>query len=396
MTPVIARDEAWERIAAHAAPLETVAMPLRDAVGRVVASDVTASIDIPGFDRSAMDGYAVRSADTPGELELVGEVAAGAAAGDALQPGTARRIFTGGAIPDGADAVERQEDVEVLSDGRVRLPAVEPGQHIRRRGEDVPAGSLLLRAGERVTAQALTMLAGSGLAEVPVRRPARVGLLLTGDELVPVGQPLGPGQIYETSGIALRTLIERAGAEAIDLGTVGDDRATTIAGVKRGLDSADVLLVNGGVSVGEHDHVKRAMADLGAQERFWRVGLKPGKPTWFGTRGRTLVFGLPGNPVSAMVTFTLFARPALRALQGADPGATRSTAVLDGPIEANADRDQAVRCRLRMDDDGWHAEPTGPQGSHVMSSMLGAAALAIVPAGERDLAPGERVTIELI
>jgi molybdopterin molybdotransferase len=177
---------------------------------------------------------------------------------------------------------------------------------------------------------------------------------------------------------------------------VRDDPQATRDAIAAALDEADMVVLSGGVSVGPHDHVKPALAELGFEELIWGVSLKPGKPFWFGTRGDQYAFGLPGNPVSAMVTFQLFARPALRALQGADPDITRSTAVLDGPIGANADRDQAVRCRLRMADDGWHAEPTGPQGSHVMSSMLGAGALAIVPAGERDLAPGERVLIELL
>jgi molybdopterin molybdotransferase len=169
-----------------------------------------------------------------------------------------------------------------------------------------------------------------------------------------------------------------------------------VEGIGAAADASDVICITGGVSVGPHDHVKPALAELGFDELLWGVKLKPGKPFWFGVRGDQYAFGLPGNPVSAMVTFALFARPALRALQGADPSATRSLARLDGPIEANADRDQAVRCLLRMADDGWHAEPTGPQGSHVMSSMLGAGALAIVPAGDRDLGPGEQVVIELL
>jgi molybdopterin molybdotransferase len=181
---------------------------------------------------------------------------------------------------------------------------------------------------------------------------------------------------------------------------VPDDADSTRHALARGFEAADIVLTSGGVSVGPHDHVKPVLLRLGFEELLWGVRLKPGKPVWFGVRaagdGRQYAFGLPGNPVSTMVTFQLFARPALRALQGAEPWSPRATAILDGPIEANSDRDQAVRCRLRVEDDGWHAEPTGPQGSHVMSSMLGASALALVPAGDRDLAAGERVAVELL
>jgi molybdopterin molybdotransferase len=196
--------------------------------------------------------------------------------------------------------------------------------------------------------------------------------------------------------VAIGAQAALTGADVVGRENAGDDRAATSAALARALESADVLCISGGVSVGPHDHVKPALLGLGFEELVWGVRLKPGKPFWFGVRDGQYAFGLPGNPVSAMVTFQLFAAPALRALQGADPAAARSSAVLDGPIARNPERDQAVRCRLRMDDDGWHAEPTGPQGSHVLSSMIGAGALALVPAGEGEIADGERVVVELL
>ena len=392
MTPVISRDDAWARIAAQAAPLEPVVLPLADAVGRVLAARTTSPIDIPGFDRSAMDGYAVRAADTPGELDLVGEVAAGASAADALEPGTARRIFTGGAIPAGADAVQRQEDVEVLDTTRVRLAAPVPeGHHIRRRGEDVPRGAPLLDPGATVTAQALTVLAAAGIATVPVHRPARVAVLLTGDELVPPGKPLGPGQIHESNGVVLRTLAAQAGAEVTDLGVVGDDRDATIAAVKRGLHEADVLLVAGGVSVGEHDHVKAALATAGVEELFWGVRVKPGKPLYCGRgpAGRW-AFGLPGNPLSGVVSFLLFVEPLLRRLHGeADAVARHATARLGEPVRPADGRTTYLTATIA---DGV-ATPTAQQGSAMTLSLALADGFIVVPEDAGEIPAGDMVGV---
>jgi molybdopterin molybdotransferase len=249
------REEAWALIAERARPLEAQAVPLEDAAGRVLAADAVSPIDIPGFDRSAMDGYALRAVDVPARLRVDGEVAAGDAGDRPLEPGTARRIFTGGPIPPGADAVERQEVVEAHDDGTVTIGhEVLPSLNVRFRGEDVPQGATLLRAGERVSAQALTVLSAAGLATVEVHRPPRVAVLATGDELVPPGRPLGPGQIHESNGVALRTLARRAGADVLALGTAPDDPDEIERRIRQGLDEADVLLVAGGVSVGEHDH----------------------------------------------------------------------------------------------------------------------------------------------
>jgi molybdopterin molybdotransferase len=392
MTPVIGRDEAWALIAAHAAPLEPERVPLAEAAGRVLARATTSPIDIPGFDRSAMDGYALRAQDTPGELALVGEVAAGAAGDEPLAPGTARRIFTCGALPPGADSVERQEDVEVLGDGRVRLAAPVPtGGHVRRRGEDVPAGTELLPAGARVTPQALTVLAAAGLAAVDVHRRARVAVLVTGDELIPPGQPLGPGQIHETNGLVLRTLSQRAGAAVADLCVVGDDRAATTAAVKRGLDAADVLLVAGGVSVGEHDHVKAALAAAGVEELFWRVRVKPGKPLYCGrTPGGRWAFGLPGNPLSGVVSFLVFVEPLLRRLHGeADAVARTQSARLAEPVRPADGRETYLTATIAA----GVATPTAQQGSAMTLALARADGFIVVPEDAGEIPAGDTVGV---
>ena len=227
-----------------------------------------------------------------------------------------------------------------------------------------------------------------------------MAVLATGDELRPTGDALEPGQIHDSNAVVLAAQATLAGAHVVSGGVVRDERAATREALEHALQAADAVCISGGVSVGPHDHVKPALAELAVEELIWGVRLKPGKPFWFGVRdddgAQKLVFGLPGNPVSAAVTFQLFARPALRAVQGADPVATRSTAVLDAPVALSPDRDQAVRCRLRAADDGFHVEPTGAQGSHRLSSLLGAGAFAIVPAGEGELPAGERVAIELL
>jgi len=283
--------------------------------------------------------------------------------------------------------------------------------NIRRAGEDVRAGTSVIGVGCELGPVALAVLASLGHAMPSCVRRPRVSLTATGDELVEPGGELGPGQIWSSNPMVLAGQARRAGAQVIESQTVADDLVATRDALERALAAADVVCVSGGVSVGAHDHVKGALSELGVAERFWGVALQPGKPTWFGVaerpaRGRpapgerpgarVLVFGLPGNPVSAAVTFQLFARPALRALQGADPQPRETFAVLDEPLRRNPAREQAVRCTLTVAEDGWHMVPTGPQGSHVMTSMLHADALAFVPSGEGELTPGERVRIELL
>ena len=398
MEAPIGIQEARRRVLAEVRPLPAEDVPLDQALGRVLADDVTSPVDVPPFDASAMDGFAVPS-PAAGVLQVVGESRAGRPADLALQPGTAIAISTGAAIPDGAVAVVPVERT-VPEGPSVRVDAVSEGANIRRAGEDVRAGRTVLTAGSELTAAALGVLASVGLSAARCARRPRSAVATTGDELVEPGDELPAGHIWSSNSLALAGQIETAGGELVDRRTVPDDPAATRAALEAALDRADLVCVSGGVSVGSHDHVKGALEELGVTKRFWGVALKPGKPTWFGAAqtpaGRVLVFGLPGNPVSAMVTFHLFARPALRALQGADPYPGVATALLDEPLRRYRDRDQAVRCSLRAEEDGWHARSTGAQESHVLTSMLGADALAIVPRGEGALERGERVRLELL
>jgi molybdopterin molybdotransferase len=270
------------------------------------------------------------------------------------------------------------------------------GDNVRRAGEDIRRGDLVLRSRTGLGPAEVGVLASLGRPAVSCSARPDVVLLVTGDELAEPGEPLGAGRIFSSNAYALAGQIEATGARLVRREAVPDDAGSTRAALERALADADLVCVSGGVSVGPHDHVKDALRELRVEERFWGVRLKPGKPTWFGTRGDTLVFGLPGNPVSAMVTFHLFARPALRSLQGAADEGERAIALLDEPVRRNPRREQALRVRLRADGDGWHAATTGDQGSHVLTSMLGAAGLALIPTGEGELAAGERVEVELL
>jgi molybdopterin molybdotransferase len=253
----------------------------------------------------------------------------------------------------------------------------------------------VLRAGAELGPAELGALATIGLDPAPVHRRPRVAVLTSGDELTPPGEPLGPGAIRDSNSRTVPGLARLAGAEVVSVDWTPDEPEATRAALGRALE-ADVAIVCGGVSVGEHDHVKAALAELGAEEVFWRVALKPGGPTWFGTRGGTLVFGLPGNPVSVMVTFLTFVRPALISMAGGDAATRRLTARLGAAYEKPTDRAHAVRCRLELDDRGWLAWPLPRQGSHVLTSMLAADGLALVPAETASLAAGDAVEVELL
>ncbi len=392
-TALLSIEDARADVVSSSVPLPSEPVALEDAAGRVLAADVRASADVPAFDNSAMDGFAVRSDASSGPLRTVDESRAGRPASRALGAGEAIRISTGAALPAGADAVAPLERVHE-ADGQVTLAeAVAAGQHVRRAGEDLRAGAIVLRAGTSLAAGELSVAAAAGASALSCARRPRVAILCTGDELRPPGSPLGPGEIHNSNGPMLAALAAQEGAEVVAVETVRDTRAETEAALAAALGAADVTIVSGGVSVGPHDHVKPALEALGVVQRFWRVDLQPGKPTWFGARGGRLVFGLPGNPVSSFVTFALFARPALRALQGAPPLPPSERAVLTEDVPRRA-RTQALRVRLDAADGTLRATPTGAQGSHVTASLLGADALAFVPAGESVAARGEQVPVE--
>ena len=379
--------EALARVLARALPLPAERVPLAAAGGRVLAEDVTAAVDLPPFASSAMDGYALRSEDTPGSLPVVFRIAAGVPAEHPLSPGEAMAISTGGAVPDGADAVIQVESV-VERDNKLQVPApVGSGTNVRPAGGDVRAGAPLLAAGTVLGAAQVGALAAAGVADVAVARRPRVVVLSTGTELRAPGERLGPGQIYESNGPMLAAAFAAAGAEVERIGPVPDDEASHREALGRGLE-ADVLVSSGGVSVGPHDFVRRILAELGVEEDFWGVRVRPGKPLAFGKRGGTLVFGLPGNPVSSLVAVELFVRPALRALQGADPGPAWESARLAAPLRRNPARDEIVRARTRRDAAGTVLEPVAGQESHMIARAAAADALVLVEAGDGELGAG--------
>jgi len=384
-------DEARAILLAAVRPLTPTDVPVGDALGLVLAEDVVAAHDVPAFANSAMDGFAVRAGQAGQRLRIAGESRAGEPYAGTIVDGEAIRISTGAALPAGADGVLPIELVEVDGDAVVLGEAVAPGRNVRDPGDDLRAGTTVLTAGTRVGPAELGIAIGAGRMAVLAAPRPRLAVVTTGDELVEAGAPLRTGQIHDSNGPTLAALAARAGAEVVGRGHVVDDAQATREVIAEALDAADVLVLAGGVSVGPHDHVKPALAALGVRELLWRVALRPGKPTWLGERDGKLVFGLPGNPVSAYVTFLLFARPALNALQGADATVPRTRAVLGVAVPRNPGRDECIRIQRRPD---GTVEPTGRQDSHILSSLLGAEALAIIPRGDGELAAGTELVLE--
>jgi molybdopterin molybdotransferase len=384
-------EEAQELVLARVEPLPTETVSVEDAVGRVLAEPASAAIDLPPFDSSAMDGFALRSDDTPGTLPVPFRIAAGAPAERSLAPGEAMGIATGGAVPKGADAVIPLEYV-VDNDNTIEIAeVVKAGANIRLTGGDLRRGAVVVEAGVRLGGAQVAALSAAGVAEVRVSQRPRAAVLATGSELRRPGEPLEPGQIYDANGVLIEAQLASAGAAVERLSTVSDDEDAHRTALELGL-GADVLVTSGGVSVGPHDLVRRIEAELGVEEVFWGVSVKPGKPISFGVREGRLVFGLPGNPVSVLVGFELFVRPAVLALQGVvDPLPRFERGRLGGELERNPGRDELVRGRLSFDDEGPLVEPLPGRESHMIARAALADALVLVRRGEDRLHPGDSI-----
>ncbi|MDX6243854.1 MAG: molybdopterin molybdotransferase [Frankiales bacterium] len=386
-------------------PLPELDLTLLDAHGCVLAEDIVASAPLPGFDNSAMDGYAVRASDltsaseqTPVVLPVVGDIAAGSRGTYTVQPGLCVRIMTGAPLPAGADAVVPVEwtDAGLAQVSVRRGPAV--GNAVRRAGEDVAAGATVLSRGTYLQAAQLGLIAAVGRGRVRARPKPRVVVISTGSELVDVGDPLLPGQIYDSNGYTLAAAAREAGAIAYRVGPVGDDPRAFIDTIEDQLIRADLVVTTGGVSVGAHDVVREVIGRLG-DVRFSKVAMQPGQPQAFGTIGEDKVpfFGLPGNPVSALVSFEVFVRPAIRRMLGSEPiHRPRVRARLSEALTSPAGRRQFVRVRLAVVDGEYVAAPVGGAGSHLVAAMAHANALAVVPEEITELPAGTPIPVMVL
>ncbi len=386
--------EASRRILESVRALGPEEVALRESRGRILAQAIRAERPLPPWNNSAMDGFAVRTADLAGapvELPVAGSVAAGARPGEPLAPGTALRIMTGAPIPRGADAVVIREDTDDRGGSAHFAAPARAGDNIRRAGEDVAPGSDVMQPGIALGPGDIGLLAALGRARVPVGRRPRVAVLCTGDELCPLGTEPAPGQIFSSNEHALIAQVDEAGGEVAYAELVPDDRAATEAALTAAL-SCDVVVTSGGVSVGDHDHVREALAGAGVTIDFWKVAMRPGKPVVFGLApGGALCFGLPGNPVSSLVSFELFVRPALLAMQGASAvQRPRAEVILAGPARKNPGRAYYLRAALHRRGDALEADLHGKQGSNMLSSLVGVDALVELAAELGDMAAGAR------
>jgi molybdopterin molybdotransferase len=396
-------DEAQGAILAACSSLETIDLPLLEAHGCALAEAVVSEVAVPPFDNSAMDGYAVRAADTRGaspdsgvRLRVLGDLPAGQAPRHTVTAGTAIRIMTGAPVPPGADAVVMVEDTRADGDAVLLFDPATAGQHVRPAGEDVSPGQTILTAGRALDSAALAMLAavGRGTARV-VRRP-RVAILTTGDEVVDTGRPLEPGQIRNSNRYGLAAQVREAGCELSHLSHVGDDPAAVRDALLRAAASGDAVVTTGGVSVGDYDFMKGVLQDLGRME-FWRVAVRPGKPIAFGSVAGKPLFGLPGNPVSAMLTFELFARPALRKMGGhARVHRPLATAVLAADVKHHPGRREYQRAQIAWREGRLTAQPAKGQGSHQLFGLAQSNGFIILPEESEGIAAGEPVQAILL
>jgi len=403
--------EARESILAVFQPLETTTLPLAIATGRVLAEDVVAGMDLPPFDNSSVDGFAVRAADirqaspdSPWTLKIVADIRAGDYASLPVQPGQAARIMTGAALPPGAEAVVMVED----TDFNVRAPgtpaplrvtikkAVQIGENVRHHGDDLHAGHKVLMAGTRLRAQEIGLLAMLGMAEVLAYRQPKVALLSSGDELLPVEAPLPPGKIHDANSYILASLVESAGAQVLHLGVAADTEADVRSRLERAvMEKADVILSSAGVSVGAFDYVKSIVEENGELD-FWKVNMRPGKPLAFGKYHGIRFFGLPGNPVSAFVGFLVFVRPALEKLSGREPSSGLRRSVRLGEAVESDGRESYLRAIVKETNGELTARLTGHQGSGNIFSLVQANALLILPSGVKSLPANSEVEAWLL
>ena len=395
-------EEALAQLLAGVEALAAEDAPLAACLDRVLATDALADIDLPPFTNSAMDGYAVRAADTTGagpdtprRLPVRGEVAAGDPGTEPLPPGAAMRIMTGAPLPPGADAVIPIEQTREEAEAVALLAAVPVGASVRHAGEDVRRGQRVLAAGALIRPGEIGLLASLGYAEVPVHRRPRVAILSTGDELVEIGETPGPGQIRNSNAAMLAAQVQRAGGVPVGLGVARDSRESVHAALDAGR-GCDLYISSGGVSVGVYDVVKAVLEERGGVQ-FWRVNMRPGKPVAFGLIDGTPFLGLPGNPVSSFVTFELFARPLLRRLTGHRLlGRQLVPVTVDDEIGGFHDRRHYVRALVRWEEDGWHAATTGAQGSHMLTSTVAVNALIVIPEGSHGPEAGGRASALLL
>lgn len=392
--------------AAQQCVLESVAVlgaesvKLEQSLGRVLAEEVRANRDQPPYDISAMDGYALRSADLaniPATLKIVEDIKAGDMPTKTLEYGQCARIMTGAPMPQGADAVIRVEDTEALPDNRVQInQAVKPGNDIRRLGENMRNGEVVLASGTEITPGVIGVLATVKRAQAQVYRRPRVAILSTGNELEGLDEPVDPNKIPDSNSYALMAQSQALGIEPTLLGIARDDPDELARYLRRGLEF-DVLLVSGGTSVGVHDYVRPTIEALGAQMLFWRVAMKPGRPVAFGKVGEKTIFGLPGNPVSSMVCFEQFVVPALRRMMGHTRTYRRTIAArLTHNVKHQPGRTEFIRVILAKEEGGYAATSTGPQGSGMLLSMAREDGLLVVPSASAGLAAGEQVTVQLL
>ena len=397
--------EHLESILDRITPVDSVTLPLAEAHGLVLTEDVTSPVDLPRFANSAMDGYAVLASEIdadPEHPQLVpvrGDIPAGDSASRAHRPGTCWRIMTGAPIPQGADSVIRVEDTDGNPHEVLIKVSVEAGSNVREAGEDVRAGAVILRSGTRIGPAQVAVLASAGVAEVRVTGPVRVAVLSSGDELVPVGEPVGPGQIHDSNGPMLAALVRSAGHYAVHAGHLPDDAKAVTKELERHLDYADLVITTGGVSKGgSYDAVKAALTGAGSME-FTEVGMQPGKPQGFGLLGKRQVpvFTLPGNPVSVLVSFEVFVRAALARRSGQRYVPVTIPALVARGWSSPMGRQQYHRVRLSRDVSGAYAvEPVGGPGSHLVGGLAQADGLAVVPAEVTEVATGSKVPVLLL